>query len=735
MIYPYGKFNIIPLIRDIKTVERSRGNPSIRDAKWKYKDIVCAFDIETSRIKTGEHKGTKRIKTGEHKGTNKKIIEDFISIMYIWQFQIGEDITIIGRTWEQFNSLIDDLTKALTNKERLMIFVHNLSYEFSFLKDKKILGKKLDERSVFCVKPRTVLSFLCCDNKLEFRCSYIHSNMSLDEFTNKMQVKHTKLSGDEFDYSKYRDSDTVLTDRELEYCVNDVIGLVEAINKELEVDGDTLYTIPKTSTGYVRRDIKKALREVPYRFMQKQLPSFEDFMILREAFRGGNTHANRYYSNIRVDGVINSMDISSSYPNTQINCKFPISQFYDVTEDVMNIDGVINMLKHDKAVLMRIAIYNLDLIDEFEPVPYISRDKCRNIVNALYDNGRIIKADYLETTITDIDLSIILDMYNGKIEVLCCKFANYGYLPQCMRDVILEYFRRKTELKGVDGQEIYYMKSKNKLNSVYGMTCQNPMNVQDCFINGEFIQGAFIGDKFKSVEQYGIDLYREVYEKAKPILPYQWGVWCTCWARKRLQDGINIVGKERFLYCDTDSIYYVGECDIEKYNKQRIKDSKKNGAFATDKKGVTHYMGVFEKDDKSYKSFITMGAKKYAYIDDKDKLHITIAGVNKRKGVDELNEFAKEHRLKDGLDALREDFTFYNAGGTEAVYNDEPIEEYTYNGKTFYVPTNVVIKDSTYTIGLSNDYLKLLDSIIELGLSDLFFRNKNNLPIESLEFY
>ena len=171
--------------------------------------------------------------------------------MYIWQFQVGTGITIIGRYWDEFVVLLELIAGALGPDERIVVYDHNLSYEWSFLHDMKVLGPYVDDESVFCLKPRKVCKFLCFDNKIEFRCSYIHSNMGLDDFTKKMQVKHQKLSGEEFDYSKTRYPWTELSDRELEYAANDVIGLVEAIQKEMEVDHDDLYSIPLTSTGYV----------------------------------------------------------------------------------------------------------------------------------------------------------------------------------------------------------------------------------------------------------------------------------------------------------------------------------------------------------------------------------------------------------------------------------------------------------------------------------------------------
>lgn len=224
-------------------LQKRKGRPGARAKKpqiHRYKDLICAFDIETTKISQGQYEIAKGVKR-----------ENYISFMYIWQFQIGVGITIMGRTWDEFVKLLKRIAAALEDQERIVVFVHNLSFEWSFLHDMNVLGPLVNEESVFCIKPRKICKFLCCEERIEFRCSYIHSNMGLDAFTKKMQVKHQKLSGDEFDYSKIRYPWTELTKRELEYCANDVIGLVEAIQKECEVDGDDLYSIPLTSTGYV----------------------------------------------------------------------------------------------------------------------------------------------------------------------------------------------------------------------------------------------------------------------------------------------------------------------------------------------------------------------------------------------------------------------------------------------------------------------------------------------------
>ncbi|EMX2557466.1 hypothetical protein AAGT75_004719 [Escherichia coli] len=638
--------------------KRNRGNQG-GTRKKDYKGIVTAFDIETTRIKAIEQ-----------------------SVMYVWQWQFDEEYTVIGRTWEQFEEFAQNLKTCMKEREHLVVFVHNLSYEFQFLRG--IYNFQSDE--VFALKKRKVLK---CDmyGFLEFRCSYIHSNMSLAEYTHKMGATHTKLSGEEFDYSIERYPWTPLTPREIEYATNDVLGLVESIKIEMAHDEDNLYTFPLTSTGYVRRDAKRAMKQVSHYYVSSMLPDKDTYVMLREAFRGGNTHASRFYSNMILDNV-RSFDRSSSYPDVLCNCQFPISKFFHVGEcTVEKLMDLINRRK--KAVLMRIGIVH-PTIKPGQGCPYISKDKSRNIKGGKYDNGRVLEAEYLETTITDIDLKIILLEYDFEDLIpLDVYHARYGYLPQPLVNLNISYYQSKTKLKDVEGEEIFYMKSKNKLNSIYGMMAQDPVKQEIDFLamEGFIIREDDIGQLLESSNK-------------RAFLAYQWGVWTTAHARWRLEEGIQIAG-DYYVYSDTDSVKYIDNPEVterwEEYNKARIADSEQSGAYAIDPKGNTHYMGVYE-DEGLYQQFITMGAKKYAYVK-KGKLTVTIAGVNKSKGGEEMADIRN----------FVEGFIFVKAGGTEAVYNDYPeIHSYEVDGHTIPITANVVLRDSTYTLGITEDYKRLL---------------------------
>ena len=662
-------------IADLPAEKRRRGNQGTKERRT-YVSAICAFDIETTGL------------------------DEDHSIMYIWQFQIN-DWTCVGRSWTEFRKMLQRLKATRPEGQRFVIWVHNLSFEFQFLRG----IYKFSEKEVFLTDARKPLRVDMME-AFEFRCSYRHSNLSLDEYLKKMGVEHKKLV---MDYSVTRYPWTPLTDDELAYCVNDVRGLVEAVKKEMKLDGDNLYTVPLTSTGYVRRDAKKALRHTPGGYIKDQLPDLELFHMLRVAFRGGNTHANRFYAG-KILRNVKSYDRSSSYPDVMINCKFPVTPFWMLPPDP-DVDWVLDLInRRRKAVVCTVRLWKVRLRDPFWGFPYLTIDKCSYRVDRAlekaglcFDNGRILDAEYVETTCTDIDLKIILQEYDfDDIEFSRAAVARYGELPPDFKRLIITDYKYKTELKGATGDDaVFYGKRKARLNSYYGMTAQSPVRRQYVLRNGEYIEDP------AATEEKQIEAYRKF-----GWLPYQWGVWTTAWARLRLEEGLRLAG-DGAVYTDTDSVKYMGDVDWSAYNAEREKASRASGAWADDPKGNRHYMGVYEFDGE-YSEFATLGAKKYAYRED-GVLHATISGVNKKAGGVELEKAG-------GLEAfLTPGFIFREAGGRELRYLDQEDTPVRIDGHLVRRRPCVTINDSTYTLGITEDYDKLLT---EAGIFEDFLREK-----------
>lgn len=654
--FPFTDFN------KIKPQKRKAGNPASRRG-IRYLDTIAAFDIETTNI--------------------KEIKQSF---MYVWQFGViinGKIYCVMGRTWTEFKNFILQLTEKLESKNLyLCIYVHNLSFEFSFLKG--IYDFSPDE--VFVMNTRKVLTCKMFDC-LEFRCSYIHSNMSLSLYAEKMGAEHSKLSGEKFDYRKFRTANTPLTEYEVNYCLFDVVALIESVVIDLKSENDNLYTFPLTSTGYVRRDIKKALRAEKFEKYNKALPDYDIYLKLRQAFRGGNTHANRFYTGLILENVY-SYDRSSSYPETQINFLYPVGAWKIVTPPATAY--IKSYVKKGFACLFDVTFVNLKLKDYHEPVPYLTKDKARNALKIVNDNGRVISADCATFTLTDIDYFIIEKIYDWDCaEITFFAISRYGELPQSMKSVILDYYQKKTALKGVDGLEILYHKFKNKFNAIFGLTAMK--TIQD---DWKYIFKGF--ERVESSEEED-RVKLEKYNRVN-LLSYAWGVWTTAHARRELQEGIDIAGTD-FVYGDTDSVKSLRPLDFTNYNNEKIRLAEKNGGKAFDSKKNLHYLGVYEFEGKIDK-FRTWGAKKYCSVYG-EKIILTVAGVSKKYGGIELKE-------KGGIEAFEPGFIFRKAGGTESRYNDGVNFIYKYNGEDVHITDNVYIEDSEYTLGITNDYVQLI---------------------------
>ena len=167
---------------------------------------------------------------------------------------------------------------------------------------------------------------------------------------------------------------------------------------------------------------------------------------------------------------------------------------------------------------------------------------------------------------------------------------------------------------------------------------------------------------------------------------------------------------ENAVYWDTDSVKYISTPEIEKafdnYNAAIIAEDSESGLFAQSKDGKLRYMGFFEIDEE-YDRFITLGAKKYAY--ENPDLHITVAGVSKKEGAEELAQ----------LENFREDFIFRKAAGNLLIYNDDDDFHVNIDGNDLHVTRNVCIADNTYRLSLTPAYASLIFYSEKMNMNDL----------------
>lgn len=667
--------------------------PKIEGKKKKFDNNIYTFDIETTSYISlyGNI-----IPACDYLKLSEKERKDgyYMSCMYIWTFSINESV-YYGRTWEELADFWYRINELIP--ERKIVFIHNLSFEFQFMQSVFVFD------NIMARKARKPMKCFIDDYNMEFRCTYMMSNCSLKFVAEVFNLPIKKLVGD-LDYRLIRTPATKLTEKELMYCEHDCLVIYYYILRELETYPN-VDKIPITSTGHVRRELKELVdRDFSYKNKVRKAINTDPhiYNLLQQAFMGGYTHANWIYTDEILENI-DSWDFTSSYPYVLVAYKYPSTEFRSC--HITRVEDMLDKFAYIVVVRFKGVKSNYDN-------NFISASKCRNMYNVVYDNGRVMTADQLEITLTDVDFKLLLQAYSvDGYEILESYFSFYDYLPKQFIEFCLDKYVLKTKYKDVEGMEVTYTKEKNKFNALYGMSVTNT------------IRDSVIYDNIKGWEE--IPLTNEEIEtalfdeKKKAFLSFAYGVWVTAHARNNLLQCVMLLD-EYTAYCDTDSIKLLQGYDkniIDNYNKSVLKRLKTVSdkldipfeRFAPkDSKGNTRMLGVFD-DDGHYKRFITQGAKKYCveqYNKDGDlELKITVAGVPKA-GAKCLNK----------IEDFRDDFVFTpdvtNKNGL--IYNEEQepttITDYQGNIYTVTDKTGCCLIPVTYVLGKSYDYDTLLSS-------------------------
>lgn len=664
-----------------------------------YLDIVASFDIETSSFLSKN--GVKH------------------ACMYSWQFGIEGDV-YVGRTWDEFEECIAFLVHyyELRENRRLVVWVHNLPYEFQWI------CHRFKWENVFAREERSPMRALTQDG-IEFRCSYILSGSSLAHVSENLQTyKVDKMVGD-LDYKLVRGPETYLSEKELQYCINDVLVVTAYIWEQLEIY-HTLTKIPMTNTGRVRNLVRKnCFSKENYKKFKRLMSSLnigkDEYFALKRAFGGGFTHANYMY----VDEVISdvqSMDFTSSYPTVMVAEQFPMSKATEFREG----DVSLNYIEKTRPLycwMFNIKFKNIRAkLNQDNP---ISMSKCYQFEKIdengrlMQNNGRLMSAVGYEfvMTITDVDWDYIKEFYEwDEVTIGRSWRYNKGYLPTPFVETIISLYEDKTTLKDVEGSEVDYLLKKGMLNSLYGMLVMDIVS-EDVFFGLEW--GTEPLDVEKKLNDYNTAEKRFTF--------YPWGVWCTAYARRNLFTGIKELGTD-YKYSDTDSVKFTNYENhieyFEKYNDTIIRkinkacefhriDSKR--ACPETIKHVKKPLGVWD-DDGRYKEFKTLGAKRYMVRTQKDEIKLTVAGVNKKGAAKYLSTFDEPFEMfTDKLEVPSE-----YAHKTQCAYNDAGCDgvttDYLGNSFEYHEKSYVHMSEGSYNLTISPIYATLLNSRTEVKL-------------------
>lgn len=691
-------------MNDVRKVTKRRHKKS----SIHYYDCPCAFDIETTSFIDANHEKA--------------------STMYVWMLGIN-GLCMMGRTWEEFINVINTISGILELDEnnRIIVGVHNLGYEFQFIRH------YFEWDKVFSVDIRKPV-YAITTQGIEFRDTYILSGYKLETVGKNLHTyKVEKMVGD-LDYTKIRNSKTKLTKKEIGYCINDIKVVMAYLQECIDTEG-TIIKIPLTKTGYIRRYVKNAcygldLQEKNYKkwdymtLIQNLTLDPEEYVMLKRAFCGGFTHASPFYSG-KICSNVMSMDLTSSYPTQLCLPKFPMSKGEKHT--------VTSKKDFEESIKLYCCLFDIELENvqsKFMYDAYISRSRCIQCVNPIMSNGRVVSADRIVITITEQDYNIIKNVYTwDKIKI--GKMIRYkrGYLPKDFVRSVLELYKNKTELKGLEGDDkngvpysVTYLSRKEMLNACFGMTVTDIVRNDIIYVDDWSEESPDLNEE---IEKYNTNRGRFLF--------YPWGVWTTACARTSVWSAIFNL-KDDYIYSDTDSVKFMHpekHMDyFEKYNRiitEQLNGTCKHFGFPEDyvhpknNKGKEKQLGIWDFDGM-YQTFKTLGAKRYMllYADDprngesSGKYSLTVSGLNKKitlpyllkkYGPNIFNAFSDGLYIPNG----------YTGKNTHTYIDDIQsgfLTDYQGNTARYHEYSSIHLGSSDYSLSISQEYINFLLNII-----------------------
>lgn len=684
--------------RDIFNADKPK-----KHKRCKYSNIFYVYDIESTKYEDGEvpimaYSYLHGIKAYTFNSEMNK--DNLYNYAHDYKsFRFNDEV------WSYFYNVH---LNAVDRNEKVLVLAHNLTYEFynaifNMPKLHEYLTNNPD--NIFAISSTDIL-YIRIGN-LEFRD------------TLKLFSKSLKLCAETVGMKKNEENKTyneVWTPKsrlpEWEYSYNEHDLDITAVYfakfvSLLRLKDDTINEFCKTkiltSTGMVKWTCSKIntadaikTQMLMVKECQQSINELIQDWIERYVFRGGFCKSIAYYS-FRINKYVWSIDFASSYPAVMVTASFPSGKIIECKGKVRKLYNKIykwsdkdyikeyfneSVYEPEEHFIFKAKLTNVVLKERINnnDVPYISKDKCSDIVNGFVCNGSVYKADMVEVSGTELDLILYCMYYNFNIGEVIQEFAfeDSGYLQDYKILSIakfavekegfkklnncetIEEFKNKLKeelyegvtyediwrLTGVDENSVsfdkihdttstYLMNAKNKLNALYGISVQH-----------QFQQNI----KYKD---YGFDIddNKELHWNKREL--YIQGIYVTAHARFRLllmalkisYDGMNLI------YFDTDSIKCSGTVDtlnkcVDEWN--RIVGNLRYKIVSIYKqKGENIFLSNFGNFDNEGCSdyFMTQGSKRYISIKG-DKVKCTISGVNKKRTSQAMTLYYKRYGIE-----------------------------------------------------------------------------------------
>ena len=683
---------------------------------------------------------------------------------YTYQVSVGKNAYAIYRHIDKlivFFKVLNQILKAKNDEcmrqgvpcPKCIVWVANLSHEWSFLK-----YRMCDEFTLQKCFAKTARDVLYCNfGRFELKECIGLFGHSLADIA-KHWCTTQKLKGD-LDYNLVRHAETPLTEKEKQYCINDVIILAEMHEKVIETymqeNGGVI--LPTTSNGFLRMKLKAAIRDdndltdernyyndlckprnkpdiktnLAYVVHQNHGLFYSQYQwetCRTYGYCGGLCGSNIDYVGTTLHNV-QCVDLTSDYPAQMLHRLYPSGKIHKASKsqftDIYNSGKPFFMLaiikldsKSHHATLSKHKIMN------YKNPAYIQH--YGKVKNMIVYNGKVLRCENAVVMLNDVDIKAYEKIYKIKIvPISMYYFDGYNKISNWLKSCIIDDYTTKSKLKiaGLN-DTVEYADSKRNVNSYYGVCATKPSEMFDEFSD----DGLFTNSKECSYKEMTWNCW------LNPYIAF----WCTSYARDILMTFISKY-PDYIVQYDTDSLYYLSNkkgaealtAELKKYNaeitaknKRIFKDHPDKDLFMT--------LGTWDFET-NYINFLAMGAKKYIKQDKVNGIQTVIAGLPKssipaeianrhiKKPFDHYNSL-KKYISTDGADRAIV-IKHHYANKFASVYNDstivsrETITDYMGNSYDQLTGCYHAIVPIDFTLAMAKDYiehkLQLGESIAE----------------------
>ena len=482
----------------------------------KPKHLLYCADFETTSLAQYEVEGCTRV--------------------YLWKLMGVDNATDeLGIDMDSFIDYIQTLGTA-------DIYFHNLSFDGEFilwwlLENEYEYDEQLNRDRTFKSIIDETGSIYSIDiyfnSKCEitFKCSYKLFPKSISDIGKLVGIEKLNETHNYEEIKNYHSIDE-LPEEEIKYITNDVRIMVELI-KYLQAKG--VKGITMSSSAY--KNWQKDKYMLSHNDMKKD-PNEEIVEIVRKSYRGGITKVNPAYAGIEFNDVI-SFDVNSLYPSVMYENPMPIGEgkIYNSVEEGR---------KDNRHLFIIVA--------------FVQYAKVRTGMHAFIGNTsgfsyarKYSYDDVLENKMVYLwldEFRLFELVYDAQYVIH--KVVGWKMAHNVFKDYIDRWYKVKENAKN----DVERSLAKLMLNSLYGKFGMNDSRITKVPVE--------IGDKiiYRLVDNNTTYYYKEVAS------------YITSKARCKLASFMNRCG-DKFLYCDTDSVYYIGH-EIPEIFKDVV-DPKKLG--------------------------------------------------------------------------------------------------------------------------------------------------------------